>query len=206
MQRLQLDVIGVEVAAKRAAEVLRHGGIVLYPTDTIYGLGVDALNAKAVEKVRTLKGRDKKKPISILVSDIASISKYGVMSERARALARRFMPGPLTLVLPATNDVPSEVTLHGTIGIRIPNNELCLAMTKFFNGPITTTSANKSGRETPKTASAVLEQFGFSGDEIDLVIDGGERKSDKASTVVSCVGEAPAILREGVISKGELGI
>lgn len=206
MEQLQLEIVGTEIAAKKATEVLKGGGLVLYPTDTIYGLGVDAMNSKALEKLRELKGREKKKPISILVPSIESISNYGVMNAKALELAERFMPGPITLVLPATNEVPDEVTLHGTIGVRLPSNDFCLAMTKTFNGPVTSTSANKSGRETGNTVSEILDQFGFSAKGIDLVIDGGVRKSEKASTVVSCVGENPAVLREGVISREELGL
>jgi len=206
MERIILEDIGAVEAAKKAALVLKIGGIVLYPTDTIYGLGVDATNKKAVALLKAIKGRETKKPISILVRDVDAISAYGVLSNKARALAEKYMPGPLTLVLPATTLVPEEVSLHGTIGVRIPDNELCIAMTRAFNAPITATSANKSGMQSAETVREILEQFSYHVKDIALVIDGGKRKSEKSSTVVSCVGEKVFVLREGVITKAELGL
>ena len=206
MEILRLEEAGIERAAKKAAEVLRKGKLVLYPTDTLYGLGADATNPKALARLRELKGREKKKPLSVLVPDHASISRYAHMSETARSLAARFLPGALTLVLPATDRIPAEITLNGAIGIRIPDDPFCRALAQAFGKPITATSANKSGRETPATVEEVICQFGPDAHEIALAIDGGSRKGNIGSTVVSVAGETPYVLREGAVSRAALGI
>lgn len=206
MEILRLEEAGIERAAKKAAEVLRKGKLVLYPTDTLYGLGADATNPKALARLRELKGREKKKPLSVLVPDHASISRYAHMSETARSLAARFLPGALTLVLPATDRIPAEITLNGAIGIRIPDDPFCRALAQAFGKPITATSANKSGRETPATVEEVICQFGPDAHEIALAIDSGSRKGNIGSTVVRVAGETSYVLREGAISRAALGI
>ncbi|HEY0979289.1 MAG TPA: L-threonylcarbamoyladenylate synthase [Candidatus Paceibacterota bacterium] len=206
MEILRLEEVGVERAAKRAAEMLRKGKLVLYPTDTLYGLGADATNARALALLRELKGREKKKPLSVLVPDHASISRYAHLNDTARALAERFLPGALTLVLPATDRIPAEITLNGAIGIRIPDDSFSLALARAFGKPVTATSANKSGRETPATVEEVICQFGPDAHEIALAIDGGSRKGNIGSTVVSIVSDTPYVLREGAITRTALGI
>lgn len=136
MKFIRVAEVGVETAAKEAARVLRSGGIVLYPTDTLYGLGVDALNPVAIEKLRHLKGREKKKPMSIIVPDVPTLQVYANLSDEASALAHKLLPGALTLVLPAKLSIPASLTLHGTIGVRIPNDPFALALAKAFGGPL----------------------------------------------------------------------
>lgn len=206
MEILQLSRTGVEAAAKKAAQILRNGGIVLYPTDTIYGLAVDATNARALRNLRELKGREAKKPVSIVVPSIEAIGTYGVMNDASRALAERFLPGALTLVLPAKDAVPSELVLAGGVGIRIPDDPFCLALARTFGKPYTATSANRSGREPGSTVESILTQFGSGAHGIDLVIDDGERKGRMASTVVTTVSGTPYVLREGAISRETLGL
>lgn len=206
MDLVHLARSDIDEVAKKAAEVLRKGGIVLYPTDTLYGLGVDANNREAIERLKELKGRDKKKPISVIVPSFEQISAYAHMNAHARALAEKFFPGALTLVLPSKNTISAELTLNNSIGIRIPDDAFCLALAREFGLPFTTTSANRAGRETAKDIRHVLEQFGARAHEIDLVIDGGERRGEHPSTVIRCTEETPFVLREGALSREVLGI
>lgn len=201
MEVLLLSETGVENAATKAAQVLKNGGMVLFPTDTLYGLAVDVTNPKALQRLRDLKGREKKKPISVIVSGVEAISAYAQMNDTARRLAERFLPGALTLVLPATSKIPQEVTLNGSIGLRVPDDAFCLALACAFGKPYTATSANKSGRETPATVSEVIAQFGHVATEIALAIDDGDRKGRTGSTVVTTVDGVPYVLREGAITK-----
>ena len=153
-----------------ALSVLNKGGIVLFPTDTIYGLGVDATNADAVKRLRELKGRPAfaelrrgkaGKPISIMVSDMAMAEKYAVVTPLAKKLAEKFLPGKLTLVLEAKDTLSDEVTAGtGTVGIRIPDHPIALQMVKDFGKPITATSANVSDMPTMNSVPEILKQFG----------------------------------------------
>ncbi|MES2668662.1 MAG: L-threonylcarbamoyladenylate synthase [Patescibacteria group bacterium] len=204
MKIVRLSDQGVDRAAKSAAQILAKGGIVLFPTDTLYGLAVDATNPKAIARFRELKGREKKKPISVIVPDTGSIKDYAQMNETAERLAEKFLPGALTLVMKATRRIPAELTLNGAVGIRIPDDPFCLALAKAFTKPFTATSANRSGRETPDTVAGVIDQFGHLASGIALAIDDGDRKGRKPSTVVTTVDGEAHIMREGAITREEL--
>lgn len=206
MEIIRLEDVGVEKAVQKAVSVLRKGGIILYPTDTLYGLGVDARNSDAVLLLKKVKGRENKKPISIIVSDISHMESCGELSEKARALAQRFLPGALTLVLPAKASMPTEIQLNGAIGMRIPNHAFCQALAKAYGGPITTTSANVSGLPTKRTVDDIIWHFGPQVSKIALVIDAGELPLSPPSTVVRCTDETLHILREGAITRAELGL
>lgn len=190
-------------AVRRAAEVLKKGGIVLYPTDTLYGLAVDAFNRSALERLRELKGREKKKPISIVVPDIDGIEAHAEMDSVAQHFAKRYLPGALTLVLPAKGHVPAELMLNGAIGVRVPDDAFALSLARSF-GPFTATSANRAGFPTPKTPHAIIEQFGPLAMQIDLIIDAGERAGAPGSTVMAFRNGEAVVLREGKISREEL--
>lgn len=205
MELIKLDGKNLKEAAKKAAQVLKKGGIVAYPTDTIYGLGVDPFNADAVARLKALKGRETKKPISVIVPDVNHINACAVMNDHARALAEKFLPGPLTLVMPIKH-MPSDITLNDSVGIRVPNDEFCLALAKEYGHPYTTTSANKAGQSVPQTVEELMQHFRFELHKIDLIVDGGPRTSPHPSTVVSCIGDTPYVLREGAISREELGL
>ena len=205
MKIIDLSQVSIPDAAKKAVKELKNGSIIVYPTDTIYGLGVDALNVSAVVHQKKIKGRPFTWPFLIVVPDIASIEKYAVMNESAWALAQKFLPGPLSLVLPAKDILPDEILLHGTIGIRIPDDPFCLELARQFGRPYTTTSANRTSREVPKNIHGIIEQFGHDSHDISLAISDGDRAGGKPSTVVSCTGERPVVLREGAISPVELG-
>lgn len=206
MQLIKLTDTNLKEAAKKATDVLRRGGIVLYPTDTVYGLGVAAHNLDAIERLRNLKGRERKRPISVIVADARSIEKYATLTPLAEKFAESHLPGPLTLVVPANESMPDSLTLNGAIGMRVPNEPFCLALAKEFGKPFTTTSANKAGMGTPRNVEDIMQHFRMNLDAIDLIVDGGERANPNPSTVVSCVGEVPYVLREGALSRQDLGL
>lgn len=206
MDIIRLTDTNLKDAAKKAATVLKKGGIVVYPTDTVYGLGVSIANLDAIDRLRKLKGRERKRPISIIVPDVASIEKCGTLTPLAERFAQNHLPGPLTLVIPANNRMPDALTLNGAVGVRIPAEPFCLALAEAFGAPYTTTSANKAGMGTPRNVEGLMAHFGLSLGQIDLIIDGGERAGANPSTVVSCVGDVPYVLREGALSRAELGL
>lgn len=195
-----ISVEPVKESAVRAAEVLRAGGVVLYPTDTLYGLGADALSDEAVEKVRQIKGRPEHKPIHAIVANMDMAARYGVVNNTARQLARVFLPGPLTLILEKQRGIDSGIA-HGigTFGIRIPDNKFCIALAREFGRPYTTTSANRSGEDPSRSLGPILESLIGSG-LIDLVVSAGELPESLPSTVVDVSSDKPYVLREGAIS------
>ncbi len=205
MEIIKIDDIGVDAAAAKAAGVIAKGGIVVYPTDTLYGLGVNALNLEALERLRELKGRDKKKPIAILVSSVEDIERHTVLTPEAKALAEKYLPGALTLVVPAKEHVPAELMLNGNIGVRVPADEFAYALASMSEHPVTATSANLAGHQTAETVPEILMHFGPKIAHIDLFVDGGQRRSEPPSTVVAYIDGVPRILREGAISREELG-
>jgi L-threonylcarbamoyladenylate synthase len=206
MKIIRLTETNHKDAAREAAEALRKGGIILYPTDTLYGLAVDALNPHALARLRAIKGREKRKPISVALPSVAHIESHAVLTPQSRAIAEQFLPGPLTLVLTAYPHVPEELTLNGAVGIRVPNDPFVLALAEAFENPFTATSANRSGWSAPTNIPDALEHFGPAIDQLALIIDDGERGSGLSSTVVSFAGDTPVILREGVITREQLGL
>lgn len=199
METIRLTKENFGEAATRAAAVLRAGGILLYPTDTLYGLGADAFSDEAVAKVYAIKGRDEKKPIHCVVADLKMVETYADVNDAARKLAQQFLPGPLTLVLKKKTNVDFGIARGiETVGIRIPDNEFCLDLAKKF-GPYTTTSANVASAQSERTVEKILEQLGERASIIDLAVDAGELPERKASTVVDASSGAARVLREGAI-------
>lgn len=190
----------------KAAEVLRAGGVILYPTDTLYGLGADALSDDAVAKVKEIKGRDAAKPIHAIVADVEMANRYGVLDEKAFALACAFMPGPLSLILKKRSADTGIAKGMDTFCIRIPDNRFCIDLAQAFGKPYTTTSANLSGAAPARTVQAILEQLGERASLIDLVIDAGELPERAPSTIVNVSTGEPVIEREGAISRAELNL
>lgn len=179
---------------------MRAGGVVLYPTDTLYGLGADALSDEAVAKVRRIKEREKGKPIHCIVADIEMAEQYGEFNNTARLLAKQFLPGLLTLVLKKKGGIDSGIARNiETIGIRIPKNDFCLALAKEFGKPYTTTSANISGEASERSVRKILARLGKAASGINLVIDAGELPERQPSTVVGVSGSDIVILREGAV-------
>jgi L-threonylcarbamoyladenylate synthase len=201
-----MDVIslseGIGKCAIRAAGVLRQGGVVIYPTDTLYGIGVDAFADDAVDRLYEIKGREAGKPTHCIVLDLAMAEEYVEVNDAARKLAGRLLPGALTIILkkrPAvTNGIGRGID---SIGIRIPKNDLCLEMARTFGKPITTPSANKAG-ETAQSPADIVAQLGE--DNIDLFIDAGILPQSKPSTVVNLVSGFPSVLREGAIPAADI--
>ena len=189
---------------ERAAEVLRAGGMVAFPTETVYGLGADALRDEAVRGVYELKGRPRHNPMIVHVADEAMARGVAAeWPERASSLAHRFWPGPLTLVLRRSASVPDLVTAgHRTVGVRCPDHPIALALIRAFGGPIVGPSANPSGGVSPTRAEHV--RAGFPGVDL-LVLDGGACRTGIESTVLSLVHDPARILRPGVVSREEIG-
>ncbi len=180
------------------------GDIFLYPTDTLYGLGVNATDAEAVRLLQTLKGRPDGKPISVMVSDMRMMEAYAVVTPLARRLAEKFLPGALTLVLSTTN-LREEITAGtGTVGLRIPAHEAALSLVRSLGYPLTATSANVAGMNPERSVPKILAQFGERASMITQIIDYGELRESRASTVIDARGETPVILREGALSSEEI--
>ena len=192
-----------EIAA--AVARLRAGGVVAFPTETVYGLGADALNADAIARVFALKGRPAHNPLIVHVADEAMASVVAAeWPEAASRLARAFWPGPLTLVLPKRATVPDAVTAGGpTVAVRCPAHHVTLSLLTAFGGPLVGPSANPSGRISPTTADHVREAFR---EEDVLVLDGGPCRGGIESTVLSLAGPVARILRAGLISPEEIEI
>ena len=179
--------------------------MILYPTETVYGLGVNALDRAELDQLFALKGRDSTQVASWLVRDIVDIEMYADLSDTARAVAEEFLPGPLTLVLKAKENIPPEILAQdGTIGFRVSSDPVAMELIERYmaehDAPLTCTSANVHGKPTLSTPDKILEQFGEAGTVITEVIDGGEREG-VASTVVRVIDDAVEVLREGVISE-----
>ncbi len=186
-------------AITEAAALLTSGGLVAFPTETVYGLGADALNAHAVERIFEAKGRPADNPIIVHLADAAMLDGVAAsVSEMAHVLIDRCWPGPLTLVLPASSAVP-EVTRGGlpTVAVRIPAHRVALALIRATGRPIAAPSANRSGRPSPTTAQHVLADLG---EVIDLVLDAGPAPLGVESTVLDLTGPAPVLLRPGGVS------
>ncbi len=187
----------------KAIEVLKAGGIVIYPTDTVYGLGCDAFNHEAVEKIYKVKRRPFSQPLPVLLADSAQIAMVvGSVPELAWFLIRRFWPGGLTLVLPKATSFPELVTAGGKkVAIRIPNHAVPLKLISGLGRPIIGTSANVSNQHSPVTAEAAAQQLGG---EVDLIIDAGRCPGGLESTVVDVTGEELVILRKGIIPEDKI--
>lgn len=176
-------------------DTLKGGGIIAYPTDTTYGIGCSIFNKKGIERIYLLKQREKKKPFSFICSDLSEVARYAKVSNYAFKILKRHLPGPYTFVLDATSIVPDLlVTKQKTVGIRIPDNRICLALVKELGHPIITTSANLSGEEP--IGDPYLVELNM-GKQLDAVVDGGILSAD-VSSVVSLMGDSPQVLRHGV--------
>lgn len=188
-----------------ATTALQSGNIVIYPTDTLYALGGDALSDTVVESIERIKGRGKEKFIRSIVADIDMAARYGAVDERVRRMERRLPRGKVTFVVPKKEGFDTG-TLRGidTFGFRIPDHGLCLELCRLFDGPITATSANKSGMPPGATLAEVLAQLGASAEDIALAIDGGPVRSAAPSTVVDMTGPRPIVLRAGVVPEEDI--
>ena len=175
---------------EEAINVMAHGGVVLYPTDTVYGLGVNIFNKKAVRRIYDIKKRSLMKPLSIIVSSKDAISHVANLRTRDKIYVDKFLPGPYTLILNKTKIVPRVVTSGlKHVGVRIPDNEIACRISDLF--PVTTTSANLSDHEVCETPDEILDQLNH---DVDLVIDVSKLKRNKPSTIINLTSEKPIIL------------
>ncbi len=175
-----------------AIQVLANGGIVLYPTDTVYGLGANIFDNNAVRKVFKIKNRSFLKPLSILVKDVRSIEMVAKLSRSQRQCVNNRLPGPYTFILKKRNVVPRYITSGSShVGVRVPDCELACRLSSIF--PITTTSANLSDDEVLSSPKEILEQLDC---EVDMVIDVGELNSKKASSIIDLSGFKPRVVRD----------
>lgn len=185
-----------EEAIKRAAAIIRLGGVVIYPTETVYGLGCDPANVDAARRLCSIKGRVDK-PLPLACSDVSVARRLVEFNPSAERLASRFWPGPLVLVLPARVDYPIWVTRGGrTLGVRVPDHAVARRLAELSGGVIVSTSANRSGEPPPTTAEEAAETLEG---EVDLILDGGRTPLGEPSTVVDLSGEEVWILRKGPI-------
>ena len=183
---------------KKAADLIRSGGLVAFPTETVYGIAVDAANGDAIRRLYTVKGRPEGKPILLLIAERAWLTGLtDSVSQQAEAVMAAFWPGPLTLAFSASSTVHPGLLAGGTtIGVRFSDSKLAQALAHAVGGPITAPSANRSGAENPLSAQEVHHQFG---DQIDLILDGGSAQDAVPSTVVDVSGKTPLLIRPGKI-------
>ncbi|MCL5435599.1 MAG: L-threonylcarbamoyladenylate synthase [Patescibacteria group bacterium] len=207
-----------EQSIQAAVRTLKAGGCVVFPTDTAYGLAVDATNKKAVRRLYRIKGRNFNKPVHVVVSSLAQAKKLVRFTPLAERLFKKFLPGALTLVLPLKYNSPSPpLKLRGgrrglwilsagtgTLGIRMPNNHVASALVKKFGRPITATSANVSGESVCYSAAAVVAQFKGRKFQTEMILDSGRLPKVKPSTIVAIKQQSVKILREGPISRKQI--
>ena len=194
-----------EDALAEAAAVLRNGGLVAFPTETVYGLGADACSGAAVESIFAAKGRPADNPLIVHVASLeAAADVTAAVSPLAARLAEQWWPGPLTLVLQAARKLPA-VTTGGltTVAVRVPAHPVALALLHAAGVPLAAPSANRSGRPSPTTAKHVLDDLGGA---VDMILDGGPSTLGVESTVVDARGDSPVVLREGSITREMLGV
>ncbi len=183
----------------KAVDILKEGGVIAYPTDTIYGFGCDLYNKKAIQRIYQIKKRDRQKPFSFICSDLKNISLYAQVTNSAYKIMKRYLPGPYTFILMGTKLVPKIMTTkRKTVGIRVPDNNICLSLVKTLGNPIISTSVGLSGQEVLSDPSLIVETFGS---QIDLTIDGGIL-ANQPSTVISLINDEVEVIREGL---GEFG-
>lgn len=188
-------------AIPAALDVFRQGGLVAFPTDTVYGLAADPFNPAAIDRLFAAKERDMSKAIAVLVGSVDHLSRISSgFSSSAERLAARFWPGALTLVVSRRPELPAELSALPTIGVRMPNHSFALKLLTAA-GPLATTSANRSGAENPRTAQDVLDQLAG---RIELVLDGGLCPGGVPSTVVDCTIPDGKILRSGAIPADDI--
>jgi L-threonylcarbamoyladenylate synthase len=202
---LATRVLSADAAAiTEAARLLRNGGLVAFPTETVYGLGTDATSGQAVARLYAAKGRPSFNPLISHVADVSAARRLGVFNHVADRLAAAFWPGPLTLVVPRAPGCPvADLATAGldTIALRVPSHPVARELLKAFGGPVVAPSANRSGHVSTTTAAHVAADL--SG-RIDLILDGGATALGLESTIVACLGDTPALLRPGGLAREEI--
>jgi len=184
-----------------AAQIVKRGGLAVYPTETVYGLGCDPFNVEAVKRILKVKD-NRSKPLPVLAASIADADKVAFVSSNGRKLAAKFWPGPLTIVFPKKPSFPDVVTFGlDSVGLRIPDNDVALRLLGLCGGLLIGSSANRTGEEPPRR---VQEISGELKEMVDVVLDGGAAVQGMPSTVADLTSEKPRILREGPVSLEEI--
>lgn len=186
-----------DLALRKAKEAIKKDGLIIYPTDTVYGIGCNALSRKAVEKVYLLKGREEKKPLSIVVSDIEMLKQYCVVGEKEMETMERFLPGPYTLLLKRKKKIAAAS--GEKIGIRVPEHFFIITLVRQLGVPIVSTSANRKGGKPP---AKIEEIDGRIRRGVSVIIDGGRCRHGKGSTVIDLI--EGKVLRKGAVKKEEM--
>ena len=179
--------------------MVARGGVIAFRTDTLYGLGADPFSRRGVQEIKRLKGRERRKPILILLSDLDQVPRFvAEPSKTFQLLAKTLWPGPLTLIGRATDAVPYEITARTqTVGVRLPDDDNVRALVRACGGALTATSANPARKEPARSAQEVFRYFGHA---VDLIVDGGPARSLQPSTVVKVCKDKPRLIRDGLIS------
>ena len=187
-----------EAAIKKVVDVLRNGGLIIYPTDTVYGLGCDITNSKALERVAKIKGiKLEKANFSFVCSDLSNLSDYAKQIDTATfKILKRALPGPYTFILPGNNDLPKEFRKKKTVGIRVPDNNIAIEIVRMLGNPIVSTSIHDDDDEVLEYSTDPELIFEKWQNKVDLVIDGGYG-DNVGSTIIDLSGYEPIVLREG---------
>ncbi len=185
---------------RKVIDVLEKGGVIGYPTDTVYGVGCDLFQQEAIRKIYRLKKMEGKKPLSFICADLKDISRYAYVSNYAYKMMKKLLPGPYTFILKATKLVPKiAMTKQNTVGIRIPDNKICLALVKELGHPIISTSVYRPDETLYSDPSEIEERFGK---QLDLVVDGGVIVAEHSS-IIDLTDEFPKVIRKG---KGDVSL
>lgn len=184
-----------------AAQIVKQGGLVVYPTETVYGLGCDPLNVQAVTRILEVKG-NRNKPLPVLAASIVDAEKVAFVAPNGKKLAAKFWPGPLTMVFPKKQALPDVETFGlDSVGVRIPDNDVALQLLSLCGGLLVGSSANRTGEEPPRSVQEMSDELK---EMVDMVLDGGPTVQGMPSTVADLTQDKPRILREGPISLEEI--
>ena len=202
MSEVRIVPEGDRASGDEAVRVLRDGGLVCYPTDTVYGIGAAAGDDAAVGRLFAVKGRSPDKPLPLLLADVSDAARVAEVTPLAKALAGWFWPGALTIVMRKAASYRSLALAGGdTVALRVPDHGLVRSMVRALGEPITGTSANRTGTRAPLSAAEVAFQMGGM---VELIIDGGQSRTRLESTVIDITRDKPEIVREGAVSRGEV--
>ena len=205
MKQIKLNLNNTEEVLNNAVKILQDGGIIIYPTDTLYGLGANALNENAVLKIYKIKKQNKNKPISVIVRDLKMARKIACLDSKVEKILNRIWPGPITVVLRKKDIISDVLTGNGeTVAVRIPDNEFISMLMKKIDFPITATSANISGENNLLKSKEIIDKFKKAKFAPDLFIDVGDVKNPTASTIVDLTTEVSKILRVGIVGREEI--
>jgi tRNA threonylcarbamoyl adenosine modification protein (Sua5/YciO/YrdC/YwlC family) len=207
MRVINLDIsnpVKFSLAIEEAIDCLKNGGVIVYPTDTIYGFGCDALNEKAVEKIYKIKKRKNNKPLSVMMRNTEELKKYAYLDVRNIKILETILPGPYTLILPGAKKLPPAVTGDSAnIGIRIPNHPVAQKLSEAFENPIVSTSVNISESDPLSDPFKIVDLFSRETFQPDLVLDFGKLKSAKPSIIIDLTRRNPQIIRSGMMNVKE---